>query len=110
MRYHKLEPQQTVKVFDGYVKFFTKSLYAKVVSSKFGQPSPLSRMLRDRGSFGGHSEQLPDVPPDYRSLDELLYLSLLKSKKKNGFFGRMHSISTTKRITRMLRVRRIEAC
>jgi soluble epoxide hydrolase/lipid-phosphate phosphatase len=87
MRYYELKPEESVKAFDGHLDVITKILYMKGDSSKWGQPSPTSRVLRDGGWFHGHPEQLPDIPLSYTSLDEHLYASLLKSKKKHGFFG-----------------------
>ena len=87
MRYYELHPEESVKAFDGHLDVITKILYVKGDPSKWGQPSPTSRVLRDGGWFGGHPEQLPDIPLEYTSLDESLYSSLLRSKKKHGFFG-----------------------
>jgi soluble epoxide hydrolase/lipid-phosphate phosphatase len=42
--------------------------------------------LRDGGWFGGHPENLPDIPLEYTSLDNSLYTNLLKSHKEHGFF------------------------
>ncbi|CAN9216175.1 unnamed protein product [Alternaria alternata] len=88
MRYYELHPEECVKAFDGHLDVITKILYVKGDPSSRGQPSPTSRVLRECGGwFGGHPEQLPDIPLEYTSLDESLYSSLLRSKKKHGFFG-----------------------
>jgi len=87
MRYYQVKFEDSVKAFDDHLEAITKALYVKGDGSKWGQPSPTSRVLRDGGWFGGHPEDLPDIPLSYTSLDEHLYASLLKSKRKHGFFG-----------------------
>jgi soluble epoxide hydrolase/lipid-phosphate phosphatase len=87
MRYYQLKPEESVTAFEGNLDVITKIFYMKGDHSKWGQPSPASRILRDGGWFGGHPEKVPDIPLAYTSLDEHLYSSLLRSKKKHGFFG-----------------------
>ncbi|KAF1947154.1 alpha/beta-hydrolase [Clathrospora elynae] len=86
MRYYELHPEESAKSFAGNIDTITKIMYMKHDASKWGQPSPTSRIQKDGGWFGGHPEALPDIPLEYTSLDESLLANLIKSHTQHGFF------------------------
>lgn len=86
MRFYEVNTEASIKGFEGHLETITKAMYSKHDPSKYGQPSPTSRVLRDGAWFGGHPEMIPDIPLEYTSLDESLFANLLKSHKKHGFF------------------------
>jgi soluble epoxide hydrolase/lipid-phosphate phosphatase len=45
-----------------------------------------SQVLKNGGWFGGHPEELRDIPLEDTFLDESLYQNLVKSHEKHGFF------------------------
>lgn len=86
MRYYELHTEQSVKSFESEVEKITKVLHLRHDPSKYGQPAATSGVLENGGWFGGHPEQLPDVPLESTLLDESLYRNLLRSHKDHGFF------------------------
>lgn len=86
MRYYELHPEESVKVFEDNNVIITKLKYIKHDPSKWGQPGMTSVVMRDGGWFGGHPDQLPDIPLELTSLDESLFQNLLKSHEDHGFF------------------------
>jgi soluble epoxide hydrolase/lipid-phosphate phosphatase len=86
MRYYELYPEKSAKSFEGHLDTITKAMYMKHDPSQHGQPSPLSKILKDDGWFQGHPEKIPDIPLEYTSLDESLLKNLIESHQKHGFF------------------------
>jgi len=86
MRYYELHSEESIRAFEDHVEKITRARYTKHDASMWGQPSRLSKVLKEGGWFGGHPENLPDVPLAKTSLDESLLNNLLKSHKKHGFF------------------------
>ncbi|KAL5116745.1 hypothetical protein ACEQ8H_005357 [Pleosporales sp. CAS-2024a] len=86
MRFYELEPEKSIKRFEGHVATLTKAMYTKHDASTWGQPAPTSKVMKDGGWFGNHPEKVPDVPLEQTSLDESLYRNLLASHDKHGFF------------------------
>lgn len=87
MRYYELHPEESMRSFESEVEKITKVMYTRHDPSSYGQPSALSNVLKDGGWFGGHPENLPDIPLENTLLDESLYRNLLKSHKDHGFFA-----------------------
>ncbi|RMZ72107.1 epoxide hydrolase 2 [Pyrenophora seminiperda CCB06] len=87
LHHYMQQPEESVKVFETNVEGITKVFYLKSDPKTYGKPAPTSTIVKDGGWFGGHPENLPDIPLAITSLDEHLYNSLVASKKKNGWFG-----------------------
>lgn len=89
MRYYELHPEASIKMFEekDHIERITKALYAKSNPAKHGERSFSSTIIRDGGWFGGNAKNCPDIPLAYTSLDEHHLANLVKSHKKNGFFG-----------------------
>ncbi|KAJ4321937.1 hypothetical protein N0V94_002649 [Neodidymelliopsis sp. IMI 364377] len=86
-KYYEQYPEASVQAFESGVDKISKILYLPHKPENHRKPSvSTSRQLRDGGWFGGHSENLPDVPLEATLLDEHLYASLLASHKKHGWF------------------------
>ncbi|KAF1831798.1 alpha/beta-hydrolase [Decorospora gaudefroyi] len=73
MRYYELHPEETVKTFEGSLETITKILYAN--------SDPTQGWW-----FGGHPENLPDIPIESTVIDQELFSHLIDSHKKHGFF------------------------
>ncbi|KAF2848616.1 alpha/beta-hydrolase [Plenodomus tracheiphilus IPT5] len=86
MRYYELHPEESIKSFEANIDRITPALYVKADPRTHGQRSRNSRVQRDGGMFGGHPENIPEIPLAKTSLTEHHLANLLKSHKKHGFF------------------------
>lgn len=84
MRYYELHAAESVASFEANIERITPILYAKTDPTKHGQPSMTATVQRDGGWFGGHPENLPQIPLEYTFIDQHHLASLLKSHKKHG--------------------------
>lgn len=87
MKYYELHPEESMKSFERIIDKLTKALYTKFDPRNYGKPNAASsRQLKDGGWFGGHPENVPDLPLEYTFLDQSLYDNLLASHKKHGLY------------------------
>lgn len=88
IRYYELYPEESARVLDGGPQDkIVKFLYQKANPSTYGAISPTATYLRDGGWFGGHPENLPDLPLNSTVLDEGLFQTMVKSHEDHGFTG-----------------------
>ncbi|KAF2108261.1 Alpha/Beta hydrolase protein [Lophiotrema nucula] len=85
-RFYEQDPEFCIQYLSADMEKIIKLVYLKGDASLYGKPARQSRVLEDRGWFGGNLELAPEVPLAATVLDEGLFENLVSSLRKHSFF------------------------